>query len=783
MPALAEARSRFDITRRNKLEERVNRLQTLVALTRLTSSSLDMDGVLTGIAQAASRLLDAPFVSVLVVDEAAGALEARAFSDHALGAEYPTRRLSFDEGAAGWVVRHRELLDVADVYAEDSPIVPHAWWQMHGFSSYCGVPILLDGAFLGILALIGCRPFAFEPDEKDLIEGFVAQAAVAIRNAALYAKVAAANAELDQALRRNELALNSAGEGICGIDRTGHAIFVNPAAAHMTGYTVGELTGTPLHDLLHGPAAGEAAHAWPACPIYAAVRDGEVWRASDLRFVRKDGSRFPVDVVGTPMADAAGGVTGVVLSFQDISDRLSLEEQLERRAHYDSLTGLPNRALFIDRLQHALKARERRPGGVAVLFMDLDGFKKVNDSLGHPAGDALLQDAAQRIAGCLRAGDSVARFGGDEFAVILEEVSDDEAARRLAARIIARLGEPFTLAQREVYVGASIGIALCAGPDAAATPEELMKQADIALYRAKDAGKGCAALFAPEMSDWAIGSLKLEAGLRRAIDRDELRLLYQPEIDLTTGAITSIEALVRWEHPEAGLLCPERFILLAEATGLIGPLGAWVLAEACRQAQSWRERCPAAAWSINVNLSARQIESPEIVEHVGAALAASGLDPRALRLEIAERALREDADGATDSLRGLVALGVRLAIDNFGAGCSSLSYLRHVPADTLKVDRSLIAALPVDPPTVAIVQAMASLAAALNTRLTAEGIETPEELAAAHGAGCERGSGYLFAPAVSAREMSAYLVAGRFALPEPAGNIRRQPLRRRICVR
>lgn len=437
------------------------------------------------------------------------------------------------------------------------------------------------------------------------------------------------------------------------------------------------------------------------------------------------------------------------------------EEHLRRQAVTDPLTGLPNRILFLDRLSHALAAAKRRSTMAAVLFLDLDGFKTVNDTLGHPTGDELLRAAAQRLVTSQRGDATLARFGGDEFAVLLEDVPQGATALKVADRIIIELCKPFKLQGRNIAVSASIGIAVSDGHSDREGPEDLLRKADIALYQAKAQGKNQAILFEPTMNTTAAERLELEAELRQAVDQQELRLRYQPFVDLTNGAVLGAEALLRWKHPRRGFLEPKGFIPIMEETGLIVPAGQWALHEACREAQSWPERQPdGSTLLVGVNVSARQLEQPEFVDHVGEALKTSGLFPGSLELELTESTLLRHPESVAQRLEGLRALGVRLAIDDFGTGYSSLDYLERLAPDRLKIDQSFVHKLHQDRSSIAIVRAVVSLAQALELDVTAEGIETAEQAARLRDLGCRYGQGSYFSGPLPGRTAGAAVAAG-----------------------
>ncbi len=439
------------------------------------------------------------------------------------------------------------------------------------------------------------------------------------------------------------------------------------------------------------------------------------------------------------------------------------EVRMRHQATHDALTGLPNRALFNDRLKGALEAPALPGGVVAVLFLDLDRFKIVNDSLGHEAGDLLLVLAAARLRAALRPADIAARLGGDEFTVLLEGIGGAEDAARVAGRIADLFTGAFALGQHHVVVSASIGIALgIAGHDQSA---ELLRRADIALYRAKNDGRARYAIFDEAMSDAAVERLELEAELRRAIEREDLQLHYQPLADLATGRIVAVEALVRWPRGAHVLIGPDRFVPVAEETGLILPLGRWVLQEACRQAKVWRATGHYPDLQVNVNLSAAEFAQPGLAEAVALTLRETGLAAAALELEITERVIMADAAATSATLRALKRLGVRLAIDDFGTGYSSLSYLKRFPVDTLKIDKTFVDGLGSDPDDEAIVRAMIGIGQALGLQLVAEGIETAAQVDRLRELGCTLGQGYYFAPPGTPATIEALLQPSASGLP------------------
>jgi len=457
----------------------------------------------------------------------------------------------------------------------------------------------------------------------------------------------------------------------------------------------------------------------------------------------------------------------LLVMVEDITERKAAEARIEQLAFYDPLTGLPNRALCLDRLQQGIAAASRHGRALAVMFVDLDGFKHINDSLGHDAGDRLLQEAARRLTSCVREADTVARLGGDEFVVILDEMTE-EAAGMLARKLLGALRAPLAIDGHTLHVTCSIGIALY--PRDATDARTLLRNADAAMYRAKQEERNAARFYTEEMNRKALERLALEEDLHRALERGEFLLHYQPRVDLVSGEITGFEALVRWRHPHKGLIPPDRFIPVAEETGLILPLGAWVLREACTQAVAWA-RQGLDPGSMAVNLSARQFRSPDLVDKMAGILRETGLAPGGLELEITESMVASHVEQAIATLDRLKALGVRLAIDDFGTGYSSLSQLKRFPVQVLKIDKSFIAGIPSDPDDATIVTAILSMAHAMHLDVVAEGVETEAQLAFLRRHGCDEMQGYFFSKPLPAEAAQALLAEGQRLAPDGADGV------------
>jgi diguanylate cyclase (GGDEF)-like protein/PAS domain S-box-containing protein len=518
--------------------------------------------------------------------------------------------------------------------------------------------------------------------------------------------------------------------------------YESPAIASVVGYDPDELVGTNAFALVH---PDDLAHV--RILFAEALAQPGVNVSVTFRFRHKDGSWRWLEGIGTNLLGEPS-VQGIVVNTRDATDRRRAEEQLAHLAYHDPLTGLPNRTRFMERLSDAL-ARTRRGGEpVAVLFVDLDRFKLVNDSRGHAVGDRLLTKVGQRLQRCLPPSATLSRLGGDEFALLLERLAGPEDAVRFAETLIGALRPPIVLDGKETYVDASIGIAL--STQRRSQSGDLLRSADIALYQAKTTGRGTYAIFEPRMLAPVTERLERETSLRRALERDELRLHYQPVIELSTGGVVGLEALVRWNHAHTGPQRPEEFIRLAEETGLIIPLDRWALREACRQARIWQlAESPGIPLVMSVNLSASQLQRQDLAPEVAEALAASGLAPELLELEVTESVAMADEPATRRSLKALKRLGVRLAIDDFGTGYSSLTTLRQLPLDTLKIDGSFVAELGSDPGSQAIVRAVTTLAHDLGLIVTAEGVETTEQAERLQAIGVDRGQGFFFVPPAS----------------------------------
>ena len=547
----------------------------------------------------------------------------------------------------------------------------------------------------------------------------------------------------EEAVRRSEQMyrqiVDTAREGIWMLDAEGLTTFANARMAEILGYAAEEIIGKSVFDLMAPEGREEMERR-------IAGRRAGVSEQYDFPFLRKDGQTVWTIVSASPTYDADGRYSGSFGMLTDISERKEQEDLVRWQAYHDSLTQLPNRALFEDRLGQILVMSKRQGGHVAVLFLDLDRFKQVNDGLGHDVGDRLLKVVGARLQECLRAEDTIARMGGDEFTVLLPSIDHPEAAAKVAQKLLDALAKPVEIGDHEFFVSGSIGISLF--PEDGQDTQTLLKHADVAMYRAKEQGGNGYYLFTQAMNKSALEHLIMENSLRKAITREEFHLVYQPQIDLDTGEITAAEALCRWRHPDLGVIQPAHFIPLAEETGIILGVGEWVLNDACRQAAAWV--ADGHPLRVSVNISARQFAQPGLIDLIASTLTRHDLDPKWLDIELTESAIMKCPETAVGLLNELRGLGVRLSLDDFGTGYSSLSYLRQFPFDTLKIDRSFVAGLVEDAVDAALVRAMVDLARALRLDVVCEGVETDEQCRALQDLGCALMQGYLFSAPITA---------------------------------
>jgi diguanylate cyclase (GGDEF)-like protein/PAS domain S-box-containing protein len=625
-----------------------------------------------------------------------------------------------------------------------------AYWQAVGIEEdqkeILIVPISVQQRLLAALLVASKQRLIAEV--KGGIEGLSDQVALALESLDL-----TENLHRQRSEARFRSLVQHGSEIIIILDAHGAIRYISPAIERMLGYQPEAMIGANLNQQVIHPrdlATSINFHE-------TLLNTPDKTHATEMLMQHRDGSWLHFEMIGSNLLQDAN-VQGLLITARDISERKIFEQQLQHQAFHDPLTGLPNRALFMNRLQHALiRAGRHTPNDLlALLFVDLDLFKVVNDSLGHEAGDHLLVAVANRLQLAIRPQDTVARFGGDEFMILLEDLPDEAAARAIAEEMLQKLRVTENINGYEIVVTASIGVALnYAGID---STSDLLRYADAAMYQAKREGKGRYHVFDGRTSTSLLERLELEQELRRAVELEEFRVFYQPIIALNSRKVIGIEALIRWQHPRLGLIAPAHFINTAEETGLIVPMGRWVLEEACRQVSQWQtEREDDIRLELSVNLSAKQLQQPNLATEIAEVLKKTGLAPINLKLEITESVAMSDAEGMLARLHELKALGVKLAIDDFGTGYSSLSYLKRFPVDTLKIDRSFVSGLGQNAEDTAIVQAVVTMAHTVGLTVTAEGVETTEITDHLQGLGCDLAQGYYFAKPLPSADLAALL--------------------------
>ncbi|MEJ0097749.1 MAG: EAL domain-containing protein [Bauldia sp.] len=572
---------------------------------------------------------------------------------------------------------------------------------------------------------------------------------------------------MEQALfeekERAEVTLNSIADAVVCTDVAGRITFLNLVAETMIGWRLVEAAGRPMAEVLV-ILDGDSRQVVANPMARAADRDSTTHIPSNSILVRRDGFEIPIEDSVAPIHNRDGEVTGAVIVFRDVSAARAMAVQMAYSAQHDFLTGLPNRMLLNDRVGQAIASAPRHGNRVAVLFLDLDGFKHINDSLGHPTGDKLLQSVARRLVDCVRGSDTVSRQGGDEFIVLLSEVQQLEDAAVTARRMLRAVAEAHSVDEHDLHVTASIGVSVY--PDDGQNAEALIKNADTAMYQAKEKGRQGYQFFKPAMNVRAVERQFIEEGLRRALEQKELSLHYQPKINLKTGAVTGAEALIRWIHPTRGNIPPSQFISVAEDCGLILQIGAWVLREACSQARAWTV-AGLPATTISVNVSAMEFRDEDFLAGLFSTLEETGLDPECLELELTESVLMKRTDSAASILHSIRDKGIRVAVDDFGTGYSSLSYLRRFPVDALKIDQSFVRQISAASEDTAIVTAIIAMARSLRLRVVAEGVESLEEVTFLRSNHCDEAQGYYFSPPVQAHQFARLMKAG-VTQPRPA---------------
>jgi diguanylate cyclase (GGDEF)-like protein/PAS domain S-box-containing protein len=657
--------------------------------------------------------------------------------------------------ASDWIVRYSDLegLDLEALQRGRTVEFPRGGGELHDAlrlpeesNQLLTLPLFVRGELRGLFFISGTTHLSIQV--KDALQTLAAKVSLALESAALTEEILQRQSES----RFSSLVQNSS-DLITVIEADATIKYQSPSVERVLGYRPEQLVGLKLGELLHPHETERVLNL-----LAEGLVDASGLEVVDCRLRHRDGSWLHFEILRTNLLHDPN-VAGIVLNARDVSERKAFEDQLTHQAFHDPLTNLANRALFGDRAQHALSRQARDSSGLAVIFVDLDDFKIINDSLGHGAGDQVLVEVGRRMSRCMRPMDTLGRFGGDEFAILLEDVTRPQDVAEVAERILKALEDPFRVEDKEVFVRASMGITIVQGDEALTLgADELMRNADVAMYMAKREGKGNYRVFEPEMHAGVVERLELKGDLQRAIEGQHLDVHYQPVVTMDTERVIGFEALLRWNHPERGSIPPLQFIPLAEETGLIVPLGRWVLREACRQAKALQNEYPSdPPLSMAVNLSVRQLQHPSLVRHVVDALAESGLGPTSLTLEITESVLMNDAESTIVRLRDLKEVGVRLAIDDFGTGYSSLSYLSQFPVDVLKIDRAFVRPVADGIEESALAAAIVKLGDALHLQTVAEGIEHPAQMERLAQLGVDRGQGFYFARPMDACQARDFL--------------------------
>lgn len=724
----------------------------LAALRELKILDTPPELVLDRLTALAARLLGVPVVLVDLVDDRRIWAKAHFGTDVS---EYPL----LPGFCASAVLQDAPF--VIDDASTDPRSAGHPLVQgENGVRFYAGVPLKTqDNHNIGTFCIIDFKPRSLSPAQLQMLEDL---AFIAMHWIALGAKANRIdeNADIQAKFKltelQNQLILNSAAEGIHVIDLNGTVIVENAAAVHLLGWEQGGLLGKPAHATIHHHRADRSVYPQSKCPIYKTLEDGISRHVSDEVFWRKDGSCFPVEYSTSALRDLDGKLYGTTIVFRDIAARKAVEENVQRLAYYDMLTGLPNRSLFIDRLEQELIKTQRRRQRMALMFIDLDNFKEINDTLGHQIGDQLLVEAALRLNGCVRGSDTVARLGGDEFTVIQAEIHVPADAERAAQCILKQMARPFVLEGETIYLSASIGITVF--PDDAATTDELIRNADQAMYAAKKAGRNRYQYFTASMQENAQSRLRLLADLHGGLERQEFFLVYQPIVELASGKVRKAEALLRWRHPQRGMVSPAEFIPVAEKSGLIVAIGQWVFEQAAAEIKRLRQ-WHIEDFQISVNKSPVQFNAMEDVHSDWFVhLKAAGLGGENICVEITEGLLLDASASVQEKLLAFSEAGMQVALDDFGTGYSSLSYLKKFSIDYLKIDQSFVQNLSPDADDYALCEAIIVMAHKLNIEVIAEEVETEQQYRLLLDAGCDYGQGYYFSRPLSQQDFEQYLL-------------------------
>jgi diguanylate cyclase (GGDEF)-like protein/PAS domain S-box-containing protein len=752
-----------DVTEHLRAEQRIARLKDLyAAMTEANEAiihSRDMSALLPAICRIAVEYGHFVFAHVSMIDHATGWVDTVAAAGEDRG-QSGGFRFSLDpalpdgQGPAAHALRSGTNYVCNDIGGDERN---RPWRERYAAMGVRAKAIYLlrrQGKVAGALHLYASQVGFFDEELTGMLEKLTANLSYALDNVQREEARHAAEAALRESENRFRDFADAAGEYVWECDLDGRFTYVSSRVQSVWSYSDQELIGRDALEFMP-PGEAERVREWMA---HNKRPDGS-FRDLEHRVLTRNGETRWVLVNAVGMVDEHGRRTGLRGTGRDVTDRKTAEARISYLATRDPLTELPNRVLFNDRLEQGIVAARRSGQSLALMFIDLDRFKYINDSLGHQVGDLLLKEVAARMLNCIRKGDTLSRLGGDEFVVTLEGLQQAEDAAQVAAKIIKALARPFDIAGNTLNTSCSIGISIF--PLDAEDDRTLMKNADTAMYHAKERGRNNYQFFSPEMNVRAVERHTLETALRLAIDRQEFVLYYQPQVDIASGRVVGMEALLRWVHPERGLLLPATFIAVAEESGLIEPIGQWALRTACQRARAWQD-AGYPPLKIAVNISPRQLLKPrEFSRSLMRTLSATGLDPQFLELEMTESLLLHNADENIAVLRKLGKDGVRIAVDDFGTGYSSLAYLRQLPIDTLKIDRTFVRDIESDPEDAAIIHAVVAMGHSLGLQVTAEGVESMGQLQALQRLGCDEYQGYLFSKPLPAVEIAAKYLAPR----------------------
>lgn len=636
----------------------------------------------------------------------------------------------------------------------------HPLVKQEGVSFYAGVQLKTKNQLnIGMLCMIDFKPHDIAVNELETLQDLATIAMKIVESGVTetrFSEIQEIENKFKLSELQNQLILNSTAEGIHVIDLNGVIIVENLSATQLLGRVEGDLLGKHAHTTMHHHHADHTEYDVSDCPIYKTLKDGLPRTVANEVFWRKDGTCFPVEYSTTPLKDLNGKLCGTTVVFRDITARRANEAKIQQLAYYDPLTGLPNRTLFIDRLEQEIKKAHRNNSHLSLMFIDMDRFKEINDTLGHDIGDQLLIEASHRLKACVRETDTVARLGGDEFTIISAGFSELTAEKRIVENILAALSHPFLLNNETVYLSASIGITIY--PNDGLTTEDLLKNADQSMYAAKKAGRNRYHYFTSSMQELAKSRLRMVTDLHHGINHQEFFLVYQPIVDLITGEAIKAEALIRWQHPTKGLISPLEFIPVAEDIGLILEIGQWVFEEAARQVKHLQQ-LGIHDFQISVNTSPAQFHnSDDLNRHWVQHLNSMGLSAENICIEITEGLLLDASKNITQILKAFRNSGMQLSLDDFGTGYSSLSYLSKYAIDYIKIDRSFVTNLAKDTSDFALCEAIIAMAHKLDIKVIAEGIETELQKNLLLQAGCDFGQGFYFSKPIASADFETYLV-------------------------